>query len=233
MIPLEPLMSEVWVIVRGLASRATASVGLALSWRRARTRHARRRTFAENDHAQDLVLGDIADTGGANQPTILHYIDAVGEVEDVMDIMTDEEDADAFLFQRESEIADLPGLGGAKRRRRFVHDQDARIEMDGAGDRNGLTLASGKGADWFLEAAEMRVEPGHDPAGLAFHRGVVQRTPAGQDLAAEENIGGGIDVVGQRQALVDGLDAIGLGITRRGDRDLFAIDPDFATVGGI
>ena len=94
---------------------STREYSLALSWRRAGTRQGPRRTFAENDHAQDLVLGDIADTGGADQPTILHDIDAVGEVEDVMDIMTDEEDADAFLFQRESEIADLPGLGGAKR----------------------------------------------------------------------------------------------------------------------
>src|ERR1700720_3122860 len=80
---------------------ADTASGLALSWRRAGTRLAPRRTFAENDHAQDLVLGNIADTGGADQPTILHDIDAVGEVEDVMNIMADQEDADAFLFQRE------------------------------------------------------------------------------------------------------------------------------------
>src|SRR3984893_6254104 len=212
---------------------ADTAAGLALSWRRAGTRQAPRRTFAENDHAQDLVLGDIADTGGADQPTILHYIDAVGEVEDVMDVMADEEDADAFLFQRESEIADLLGLSGAKRRRRFVHDQYARIKMDGAGDRNRLTLASRKRADRILEAAEMRVEPGHDPAGLAFHRGVVERAPAGKDLAAKENIGGSIDIVGQRQGLVDGLDAIGLGVTGRGDMGFFTVDPDLATFSRI
>ena len=68
---------------------------LALSWRRAGTRQGPRRTFAENDHAQDLVLGDIADTGGADQLTVLHDVDAVGEVEHVVDVMADEEDADA------------------------------------------------------------------------------------------------------------------------------------------
>ncbi len=36
----------------------------------------------------------------------------------------------------------LRGFGGAKRRRRLVHDQDTRIEMDGSGDSDRLTLTT-------------------------------------------------------------------------------------------
>ena len=41
-----------------------------------------------------------------------------------------------------------------------------------------------------------------------FHGDVVERAPGGAELAAEVEIGGGIDIVGERQRLVDRLDAI-------------------------
>jgi len=99
-----------------------------------------------------------------------------------MDIMADEEDAMPSLFQRESEIADLLGLSGAKRRRRFVHDQDARIKMDGAGDRNRLTLASRKCADRILEAAECGLSRAMT-CGSGFPSRRRRGYPAGKDLA--------------------------------------------------
>ena len=44
------------------------------------------------------------------------------------------------------------------------------------------------------------------------------------ELAAEEQVGRGIDVVGQGERLVDGLDVEGLGVARVADRDRLAVD---------
>ena len=73
----------------------------------------------------------------------------------------------------------------------------------------------------------------HHLAGLGFHRGVVEGAVGRQDLAAEEDVGGGIDVVGQRQRLVDRLDAVALGVARRCDVGLLAVDVDLAGIGPV
>ena len=116
------------------------------------------------------------------------------------------------------EFADLRGLGRPERRRRLVHDQDARVEMDRAGDRDRLALAARERDHRLLEAAEIGVEPPHHLARLGFHRRVVERAPAGEDLAAEIEIRRRIDVVGERERLVDRLDAVVLGVARVVDR---------------
>ena len=58
-----------------------------------------------------------------------------------------EEDADAFALQLPDEVTHLGGLGRTERRRGLVHDQDAGVEMDGTGDRDGLALAAGERLD--------------------------------------------------------------------------------------
>ena len=52
-------------------------------------------------------------------------------------------------------------------------------------------------------------------ASMATSSSVPQRV---QQLAAEEEVGGGVDIVGQRQRLVDRLDAVALGVARVVDR---------------
>ncbi len=76
------------------------------------------------------------------------------------------------------EVADLRGLLRPKRRGRLVHDEDAGIEMDRAGDGDRLALAARKRFHRLLEAAEIGVEAAHHLARLRFHRGVVERAPA-------------------------------------------------------
>ena len=112
------------------------------------------------------------------------------------------------------ELADLRRLLRPERRRRLVHDQDARVEQDRARDRDRLALAAGQRLDRLLEAAEVRVEAAHHLARLGLHGDVVERPPARAELAAEKQIGGGVDIVGQRQRLIDRLDAIVLGVAR-------------------
>ena len=61
-----------------------------------------------------------------------------------------------------NESRDLRGLLRAERGGRFVHDQDPRVEQDGARDRDRLALTAGQVFDRILEALEMRIETAHD-----------------------------------------------------------------------
>ena len=52
-------------------------------------------------------------------------------------------------------------------------------------------------------------------------------------LAAEEDVGRRVDVVGQRERLVDALDVECLGVARVADHLRLAVDQDLAGVGGV
>ena len=83
-----------------------------------------------------------------------------------------------------------------------------------------------------LEVLEPRVEAAHDLAGRRLHRRVVEVADARRELAAEEHVRGGVDVVGQGQRLVDRLDAQRLGVARVADPDRLAVDEDLAGSAG-
>ena len=63
---------------------------------RAGAGHGAGRAFAEDDHAEHLVLGDVLRARVPTTLAVLHHADAVGEVEDVVDVVADQEDADAL-----------------------------------------------------------------------------------------------------------------------------------------
>ena len=137
----------------------------------------------------------------------------------------------AFLLQLGDELVDLGGLGRAEGGGRLVHDQDAGVEVDGAGDRHRLALPAGQPPDGGLEVGEPRVEAAHHAPRRRRHRRVVEGTGASEDLPAEEHVGGGVDIVGQRQRLVDRLDAERPGVTGVADRAGVTVDENLAGVG--
>src|SRR5690606_18384187 len=61
---------------------------------RAGPRHGRGRHLAHDDHAQHLVLGHLACPRRADHESVLHHDHPVGEVEDVMNVVADQEYAD-------------------------------------------------------------------------------------------------------------------------------------------
>ena len=65
-----------------------------------------------------------------------HDRDPVGQVEHVVDVVADQEDAEPFLLQLGDQLVDLGRLGRPEGRRRLVHDQDLGVEMDRARDRD-------------------------------------------------------------------------------------------------
>ena len=157
----------------------------------------------------------------ADDLAVLHHSDAIGEVEHVVDIVADQEDADAVGLQLLDQLADLRRLLRPERGRRLVHDEDARIEMDRARDRHRLPLAARKRFDGVLEAAEIRIEPPHHLARLRTPSPTSSSVPQRvQNLAAEIEIRRRVDVVRERERLIDRLDAVVLGVARIVDRAL-------------
>ena len=188
---------------------------------------------AEDDHPEHVVRGDRVLFDGIHDPAVVHDADPVGEVEHVVDVVADQEDPDALVLELSDEAADLGRLGRAERCGRFVHDQDPGVEVDRTGDRHGLALAAGQGLDRLGEVLEVRVEPTHDLARLGLHAGVIEGPHPRRQLSAEEQVAGRVDVVGQRERLIDGLDVVGLRIARVADGHGLLVDQDLAAVGRV
>ena len=102
---------------------------------------------------EHVVRGDVVLVDRVHDPAVVHHADPVGQVEDVVDVVADQEDADALVLELPDEVADLRGLGRSERRGRFVHDQDPGVEVDRAGDGHGLALAAGQGLDGHARSA--------------------------------------------------------------------------------
>src|SRR5215217_4095045 len=160
-------------------TRVTRSAGYR-TW----SRPCARRHLAHDDHAQHFVLGHFAGTCLAHHLAVLHHHDPVCEIEDVVDIVADEEDADAVSLELLDQLAHLRGFLWPERGGRLVHDQDAGIEQNRARDGHGLPLAARERLHRLLEAPEVWIEPAHDLASPRFHGCVVKRAERCHHLAA-------------------------------------------------
>ena len=103
------------------------------------------------------------------------------------------------------------GLRHAERRGRLVEQHDLRLAEQRAGDRDLLALAAGERPDLAAQAGDRHRQVGEQLAGLVLHLRLVElardRARAGRDLlAAEEEVGDDVEVVAEREVLVDGGD---------------------------
>ena len=94
--------------------------------------------------AEHVVGRDLGAFDGAHDPAVVHDADPVRQVEDVVDVVADQEDADALALQLADQVPDLRRLGRPERRGRLVHDQDPGVEVDGTCDGDGLALPAGE-----------------------------------------------------------------------------------------
>ncbi len=84
-----------------------------------------------------------------------------------------------------------------------------------------------------LQVPEPGVQPLHHLRGGRCHRRVVEGTGPGAQLAPEEHVAGRVDVVGQRQLLVDDLDPVAASVARVVDLHGLPVDADLPRVGGM
>jgi hypothetical protein len=109
------------------------------------------------------------------------------------------------------EPADQPqhllGLCDAERRGGLVEDDELGVPQYGAGDRDGLPLATGQAGDLLADAADRTDrEAGEGLGGPLLHGGLVQHPALGQ-LAAEVQVVHDVEVVAKGEVLVHNLDA--------------------------
>src|ERR1043166_687250 len=67
--------------------------------------------------------------------------DAVGDVARETHLVGDEQEVTAFVFQLLDDGEDFGGHLGIESARRFVEEQEARLDRDGAGDGDALLLS--------------------------------------------------------------------------------------------
>ncbi len=145
--------------------------------------------------------------------------------------MRDEDDRQAFGLQRPHNAGEIGDLGFAQGRGRLVHDDEARLHRERAGDLDELLLGDGKIAHL---CHRITLEPDALGDGLRLFS---QPAPAHEQLrarfAANEHVLGDRHVGGEGEFLVDGDDSSALGVVRRHKGDRLAEQLDLARVRAL
>ncbi len=82
------------------------------------------------------------------------------------------------------EVLHLAALGNAQRGGRLVHDHEARIPVERAGDRHRLALPAGQPLDGAIGIADVDLEAREIAGRRVAHRALVEDAHAGQQDAA-------------------------------------------------
>jgi hypothetical protein len=115
----------------------------------------------------------------------------VGDLENLDQVVRDEYDRAAAVGETAREIEHLAGLGHGECCGRLVHDDETRIEVERASDRDSLALAAGKAADRRIGVGDMGVQLLQQRGDARLHLGAAQERHAGDaddEFAPEKDI---------------------------------------------
>ena len=172
-------------------------------------RQPRRAVFVDH-HVGELGDGGLARRLVEGDDAARDQIDAIAHVEDLGVVVGDDDHRDlAGFLQPLDEVEDQRRLLGAHRRRRLVEQQHPRLLVDRAGDRDRLPLAAGERGHLSIDrrdadahAIEVLLRP---PPHLPVVEDAEDATP--DRLALQEHVVEDVELVDQREVLVDRLDA--------------------------
>src|SRR5438445_5300959 len=156
--------------------------------------------------------------------------DVVRDLEDVVQVVRDDHHGQALVAQPPDEVEHHPGLDDAERGRRLVHEHEFRVPHHRLGDGDRLALPPGQrrhrladGSHGGDAQARQRFRSG------ALHAVLIEQSVA-QPLASQEHVLDDVEIVGQREVLVDRLDTEARGVARGVDVDGMALPGDLAVV---
>src|SRR3954464_14036385 len=98
--------------------------------------------LARGDRLDHLALRRRARLEAGDVLAEAQHGDVVGDLEDVVEVMRDDDDGESLMAEAADEIEHLARLGDAERGRRLVEDDDLRVPHDGLGDRHRLPLST-------------------------------------------------------------------------------------------
>ena len=134
--------------------------------------------------------------------------DPVRDLEDVVHVVRHEHDAEALLAEALDEVEHLAGLRDAERRGRLVEDDELGVPHDRLGDGDRLPLAAGQAGDRLADGADRRDRQVGERLGRPLlHVDLVEPAEPVELLTAQEHVLDDVQVVGEREVLVDDLDA--------------------------
>ena len=156
-----------------------------------------------------------------------HDGDPRRQLEDVIEVVADDQLRQTTLGEPLDKF-DHPALFlQAECRHRFVHHQDRRALVDGAGDGDALALTSRQRARLAVDVRDPHFEIGECVDRAAPHLRAAQqpeRPELRDQLASEVEVLDDVAVIGECEVLVDGCDAGVAGRRRRGEPNLVAGD---------
>ena len=133
--------------------------------------------------------------------------DPVGHGEDVVEVVRDHQHRQAVVPQASYQVEHHRRLRHAQSGRRLVHDDQLGVPHHRLGDRHRLALTPRQRPDRLADRPHRR----HPQAGEGLGRGalhvVLVEQAVTKPLASEEHVLDDVEIVGQGQVLVDGLDA--------------------------
>jgi len=144
--------------------------------------------------------------------------------------VSDEENRDALLAEGANEGEELGDLVLGKGGGGLVHDEDADLEGDGLGDLDGLLRGEGEAACLHVHV-QAHAQPGEDLFRVGGHLAPVDDGAAVR--MADEDVLGDVEVGVDHGFLVDGRDALHLGLLRVADVDGPAVEEDLAGIRAV
>ncbi len=186
---------------------------------------------APDHHPDDPFRRQLVARDRADDDAIAEHRDAVGEARDLRQAVADIDDGKSAFAQLDDEIEQPLRFMRGERGGRLVHDEDAGIGVDGAGDLDELAFGERK-ARYDIGRGKGCAEAFEDAAAARLHR-----LPVGEDalsdLAAEIDVLGDREVRAEAQLLIDDRNAHGEGGGGRVHLRRHAANADFALVAGM
>ena len=177
-------------------------------------------------------MRDLVPRQGAGHPAVAQADDPIGALPDLVQPVRDVDDADPQGTQLADDRQETVGLREREARGRLVHDDEPRLERQGLGDLDHLALGDRevgdrrRRAEVDAEALEERSDHGVETCPVDQ-----PQRPAPQRLAADEDVGGDVQIVEEVELLVDEGDAGGHRLGHREPRMLDTVDDDGTGVG--
>ena len=172
----------------------------------------------------------------AGVPAVAEHGDAVGNLEHLVEVVRDVDDRDLLLLEPMDDAEDELRFLLGERRGRLVHDEDAGLAGERAGDLDDALLGDGEALDQRVDVDRGEAELVEERAGPLAHRPVVdhrEARPALHRQVGERDVLGDGHVAHHRDFLGEETDAGSDGGARIGEDDLGAVDAHRAGVAGV